>query len=227
MLAIAPETSSRHDLVTHLGSEGFEVESAADPREGLRTSERTRPDLVLLEAALPEQSGIELGHVLRSLAPAPVIIVSASNAEADVVSGLEVGAADYVYTPFRIRELVARMRAILRRVVPGPPDEVLEEGPITLDLASHEVRVNGRPVELARREFELLHFFMTHVGQVVTRETCIDRIWQGVDLLDTRTLDTHVKRIRTKIEPDPVHPRYLVTFRGVGYRFNAEPRPTN
>lgn len=220
VLVIAAETSHRQDLVTHLSGEGFQVETATNAHEGFQSSSvRMRPDLVLIDAATSDQSGIELCEVLQSLASAPVIIVSTSNSEVDVVSCLEVGAADYVYKPFRRRELVARMRAVLRRATSGPPGEVLKEGPVTLDLRSHEVYVNGCAIDLALKEFELLHFFMTHVGQVVARESCIDRIWRGKELMDTRTLDTHVKRIRDKIEPDPSNPRHLVTFRGVGYRF--------
>jgi len=227
VLVIAAETSYRQTLATCLSSEGFQVEGAADAREGLQVHNRMRPDLVLLDAVLPDHSRTELRQVLKSLAPTPLIIVSASNSEVDVVGGLEVGAADYVFKPFRVRELIARMRAILRRVgVARPPVEVLKQGPVTLDLGSYEGYVNGSAIPLARREFELLHFFMTHVGQVVTRESCIDRIWRGAELLDTRTLDTHVKRIRAKIEPDPTNPRYLITFRGIGYKFNADPRLT-
>jgi two-component system, OmpR family, response regulator RegX3 len=227
VLVIAAQTSYRQTLATSLSSEGFRVECAADAREGLQVHRHMRPDLVLLDAVGPDHPRIELRQMLKSLAPTPLIIVSASNSEVDVVGSLEVGAADYVFKPLRMRELVARMHAILRRLgVPRPPVEVLEQGPITLDLGSYEVYVNGNAVAFTRREFELLHLFMTHVGQVVTRESCIDRIWRGAELLDTRTLDTHVKRIRTKIEPDPANPRYVVTFRGIGYQFNADPRRT-
>jgi two-component system, OmpR family, response regulator RegX3 len=227
VLVIGGQTSYRQALAVRLGSEGFRVEGATDAREGLQVHKRMRPDLVLLDAVLPDNSGIELCQILRSLAPTPLIILSASNAEMDVVGGLDVGAADYVFKPFRLRELVARMRAILRRAgQPRPPGEILKQGPITLDLGSYEVYVDGSAIALARREFELLQFFMTHVGQVVTRELCIDRIWRGAELLDTRTLDTHVKRLRSKIEPDPANPRYLITFRGIGYKFNADPERT-
>jgi two-component system response regulator RegX3 len=214
-------------LATCLSDEGFRVEGAADAREGLHIHRHMRPDLVLLDAIGPDHPRIELRQMLKALAPTPLIIVGASNSEVDVVGSLEVGAADYVFKPLRMRELVARMHAILRRLgTPRPPVEVLKQGPVTLDLGSHEVYANGNPIAFTRREFELLHLLMTHVGQVVTRESCIDRIWRGAELLDTRTLDTHVKRIRTKIEPDPANPRYLVTFRGIGYQFNAEPRRT-
>jgi two-component system, OmpR family, response regulator RegX3 len=227
VLVIAAQTSYRQTLATCLSNEGFRVESAADVCEGLQVHRRNRPDLVLLDAVGPDHPRIELRQMMKSLSPTPLIIVSASNSELDVVGSLEVGAADYVFKPLRMRELVARMRAVLRRLAaPRPPVEVLKQGPITLDLGSYEVYANGNVVAFTRREFELLHLLMTHVGQVVTRESCIDRIWRGAELLDTRTLDTHVKRIRTKIEPDPANPRYLVTFRGIGYQFDADPLRT-
>jgi two-component system, OmpR family, response regulator RegX3 len=223
VLVIAAEGSYRQILTRHLASEGFQVETASNVREGLEVHKCMRLDLALLDA-VPGYSGIELSQAVQSLAPTPLIIVSASNSEADVVRSLEIGAADYVLKPFRVRELIARMRAILRRIkLWCPPVEVLTHGPVTLDSRSCEVYVHGKAITLPRREFELLHFFMTHVGQVVTREMCIDRVWRGKGS-DSRTLDTHVKRIRTKIEPDPAHPLYLTTFRGVGYGFNADPR---
>jgi two-component system response regulator RegX3 len=141
-----------------------------------------------------------------------------------VVLGLELGASDYVPKPFRLRELVARMRAVLRRGSPSsaaPTEEVLHAGPVRLDTGRRLVTVNGETVDLSRKEFDLLALLMSHAGQVVTRERCIDRLWWDQDLADTRTLDTHMKRLRRKIEPDPANPRHLVTVRGVGFRFEG------
>jgi len=170
---------------------------------------------------LPDRSGVEVCRQMRAIAPVPVIMVTARDAEVDVVLGLELGASDYVAKPFRLRELVARMRAVLRRGTAPPPadQEVVGSGPVRMDLGRRQVAVHGQPVELSRKEFDLLSLLMTHAGHVVTREWCIERIWWDQDLADTRTLDTHVKRLRRKIEEDPSHPRHLLTVRGVGFRF--------
>ena len=221
VLVVDDEESYREALSAGLGHEGFAVEVAADGHEALRRFHRSRPDLVLLDVMLPDQSGVELCQQMRALAPVPIIMVTARDSEVDVVVGLEVGASDYVAKPFRLRELVARMRAVLRR---GPPaqvarPEVLNEGPVRLDQARREVTVENRPIELSRKEFDLLALLMAHPGQVVTRDWCIDRLWWDQDLADSRTLDTHVKRLRRKLEPDPANPRHIVTVRGVGFRF--------
>lgn len=200
------------------------VECAADGENALDRFPRIRPDLVLVDIMLPDQSGVELVRRLRALAPVPVIMVTARDAEVDVVLALELGASDYVAKPFRLRELVARMHAVLRReraVVREPSAEVVQVGGVRLDASRREVTVDGRRVDLARKEFDLLALLMSHAGQVVTRERCIDRIWWDQDLVDTRTLDTHMKRLRRKIERDPANPRHLVTVRGVGFRFES------
>jgi two-component system response regulator RegX3 len=206
-----------------LAREGFAVEIAGDGHEALRLFHRVHPDLVLLDVMLPDQSGIELCQQMRALKPIPIIMVTARDSEVDVVLGLELGASDYVAKPFRLRELVARMRAVLRRgaAVAEHHDEVLHVGPVRLDAGRREVMVHERPVELSRKEFDLLSLLMSHSGQVVTRDGCIDRLWWDQELTDTRTLDTHIKRLRRKIEPDPANPRHLVTVRGVGFRFEA------
>jgi two-component system response regulator RegX3 len=155
--------------------------------------------------------------------PVPIIMVTARDSEVDIVLGLELGASDYVAKPFRLRELVARMRAVLRRgvAVAEHHEEVLSVGPVRLDAGRREVTVAEVPVELSRKEFDLLALLMAHSGQVVTRDWCIDRLWWDQELTDTRTLDTHIKRLRRKVEPDPANPRHLVTVRGVGFRFEA------
>jgi two-component system response regulator RegX3 len=220
VLVVDDEESYRQALASGLAREGFAVEVAGDGHEALRLFHRVHPDLVLLDVMLPDQSGVELCQRLRALAPVPIIMVTARDAEVDVVLGLELGASDYVAKPFRLRELVARMRAVLRRGAAAVPrEEVLSAGPVRLDTGRREVTVDGRSVDLSRKEFDLLALLMTNPGQVVTREWCIDRLWWDQDLADTRTLDTHVKRLRRKIEPNPARPRHLVTVRGVGFRF--------
>jgi two-component system response regulator RegX3 len=221
VLVVDDEESYRQALASGLNREGFTVEVAADGHEALQVFHRVRPDLVLLDVMLPDVSGVELCQRMRGLAPIPIIMVTARDSEVDVVLGLELGASDYVAKPFRLRELVARMRAVLRRgaAVPAQRDEVMQVGPVRLDTGRREVSAHGLPVDLSRKEFDLLSLLMSHAGQVVTREWCIDRLWWDQELADTRTLDTHVKRLRRKIEPDPANPRHLVTIRGVGFRF--------
>jgi two-component system, OmpR family, response regulator RegX3 len=221
VLVVDDEESYRQALESGLAREGFAVEVAADGHEALRLFHRIHPDLVLLDVMLPDQSGVELCQRMRALAPVPIIMVTARDSEVDIVLGLELGASDYVAKPFRLRELVARMRAVLRRGTAAPihAEEVVQVGPVRLDPGRREVTVNTVPVELSRKEFDLLALLMAHTGQVVTREWCIDRLWWDQDLTDSRTLDTHMKRLRRKIEPDPAYPRHLVTVRGVGFRF--------
>jgi two-component system response regulator RegX3 len=174
---------------------------------------------------------------MRELAPVPVIMVSALDAEVDIVLGLELGAADYVTKPYRLRELVARIQAVLRRVQPTalpvprrpavvdpPPVEIVVAGPVRVDFARREVRTGSGTVHLSRREFDLLSLLLSPPGQVRTRDELIDRLWSGRDLTDTRTLDTHIRRLRVKLERDPADPQFLVTVRGVGFRFDAEGR---
>ncbi|MGC8470790.1 MAG: response regulator transcription factor [Acidimicrobiales bacterium] len=222
VLVVDDEASYGQALISGLGQEGFSVEVARDGHEALRLFTRTRPDLVLLDVMLPDQSGVGLCERLHAAASVPIIFVSARGSEADIVLGLEAGAADYIAKPFHLRELVARMRAVLRRgaELPVQRDEVLAGGPVRLDTVRREVRVGGRPVDLSRKEFDLLAMLLRHPGLVVTREQCIDQVWRSQDLTDTRTLDTHVKRLRSKIELDPANPRHLMTVRGVGFRFD-------
>jgi two-component system, OmpR family, response regulator RegX3 len=221
VLVVDDEESYRQALASGLQREGFAVELAGDGHEALRLFHRVHPDVVLLDVMLPDQSGTELCQRMRALAAVPIIMVTARDSEVDVVLGLELGASDYVSKPFRLRELVARMRAVMRRGTSSltPRDEVVRVGPVCLDTGRREVTAHDRPVDLSRKEFDLLNLLMSHAGQVVTREWCIDRLWWDQDLSDTRTLDTHVKRLRRKIEPDPSRPRHLVTIRGVGFRF--------
>jgi two-component system response regulator RegX3 len=223
VLVADDDRSYREALSSGLAQEGFAVEAASSGDDALRLFQQIRPDLVLLDMTLPDQSGIALCQQIRSLRTVPVIIVTARDTEFDIVSGLQHGASDYVVKPFRLRELVARMRAVLRRaeVVSEDHEEILNVGPVHLNADRREVAVLGVPVELSRKEFDLLALLMSHSGQVVPRDGCIDRLWWDKQLSDTRTLDTHIKRLRQKIEPDPANPSHLVTVRGVGFRFEA------
>jgi two-component system response regulator RegX3 len=151
----------------------------------------------------------------------PVIMVTAKSSEIDIVLGLEIGAADYVTKPYRLRELVARMRAILRRPAANSTEDIITFGDLKMDFVRRSVTRGGADIELSRKEFDLLALFAAHLGQVVTREVCLDTLWWGMQLSDTRTLDTHVKRLRQKIELDPTQPRHLITIRGVGFRLDA------
>jgi two-component system response regulator RegX3 len=221
VLVVDDEESYREALSAGLTQEGFDVVVAADGAEARAALHNEHPDLVLLDVMLPDISGIELCREFRAEGNVPVIMVTARDGEVDVVLALELGAADYVAKPYRLRELVARMRAVLRRrreVVDD--DQIISSGGVRLDLARHEASVDGSMLELSRKEFELLALLLMKSGLVVTREECIDTLWWGQDLADTRTLDTHVKRIRRKIEHDPANPVHLVTVRGIGFRFD-------
>jgi len=222
VLVVDDEESYRDALSSGLSNEGFIVLTASDGHEALALFAEHQPDLILLDVMLPDQSGIEICREIRTTSSVPIIMVSARSTEVDVVLGLELGASDYVAKPYRFRELLARMRAVLRRAAPeGVSADVISAGPVRLDSSRREVRVNGNTIELSRKEFDLLWLLVTHAGAVVTRDACIDAIWWGQDLLDSRTLDTHIKRLRRKIEDDPANPHHILTIRGVGFRFDA------
>jgi two-component system response regulator RegX3 len=193
--------------------------------EGLELFERSRPDLILLDLWLPKKSGIDVCREIRSRSRIPIIMVTAKSSEIDTVVGLEVGADDYVTKPFRLRELVARMRAVMRRSA-GPEESILSgetmdiEG-LSLDPERHEVQLDGELVPLPLKEFELLELLMGNAGRVLTRETLIDRIWGPNYVGDTKTLDVHIKRLRAKVEQDPSRPARITTVRGLGYKFEV------
>ena len=221
VLVVEDEPSYQDALNVGLTIEGFVVVGATTIRQAREVMARSTPSLVLLDVMLPDGSGVDYCREIHETVRTPVIMVSARTSEVDVVLGLEIGAADYVTKPYRLRELVARMRAVLRRPqAPPTPDGRLVFGDIDVDLARRSVTKRSVPVELSRKEFDLLALFAEHRGQVVTREQCLDALWWGLDLVDTRTLDTHVKRLRQKIEDDPPRPRHLVTVRGVGFRLD-------
>src|SRR5437868_4944224 len=223
ILVVDDEQSYRDALAVALQREGFLVDTAADGSEALARFDAARPALVLLDVMLPKISGIDVCRELRARSRVPIIMVTAKTAEIDAVVGLEVGADDYVTKPFRLRELIARVRVALRRVPLADEDgahlEVIEVGDVRLDAGRHEVYVRGAPVALPLKEFELLELLMENAGRVLTRDVLIDRIWGPNYFGDTKTLDVHVKRLRSKIEDDPAKPSRVVTVRGVGYRY--------
>jgi two-component system, OmpR family, response regulator RegX3 len=221
ILIVEDEESYQDALNVGLSVEGFVVVGATNIAEARALLATSKPDLVLLDVMLPDGSGIDYCRELHDTTHIPVIMVSARTSEVDIVLGLEIGAADYVTKPYRLRELVARIRAVLRRPTSTSDDEVITFGDLRIDFTRRTVTRKTQEVELSRKEFDLLALFATHLGQVVTREVCLDTLWWGLELSDTRTLDTHVKRLRQKIENDPASPRHLITIRGVGFRLDA------
>jgi two-component system response regulator RegX3 len=206
-----------------LRREGYETVVAADGVAALAEFDRAGADIVLLDLMLPGLSGTEVCRSLRAKSSVPIIMLTAKDAEIDKVVGLELGADDYVTKPYSARELVARIRAVLRRGVDGEPaeDSSLVAGPVRLDVDRHVVAVDGRPVALPLKEFDLLELLLRNAGRVLTRGQLIDRVWGADYVGDTKTLDVHVKRLRAKVEPDPANPRHLLTVRGLGYKFEA------
>jgi two-component system, OmpR family, response regulator RegX3 len=221
ILIVEDEESYQDALNIGLSVEGFTVVSAVNIAQARELFASSKPDLVLLDVMLPDGSGIDFCRELHDTSRIPVIMVTARSSEVDVVLGLEIGAADYVTKPYRLRELVARIRAVLRRPVADEADDVVTFGDLRIDFIRRTVTRRGVEIELSRKEFDLLGLFASRLGQVVTREVCLDTLWWGLELSDTRTLDTHVKRLRQKIEDDPTTPRHLLTIRGVGFRLDA------
>jgi two-component system response regulator RegX3 len=227
VLVVEDEASFVEALTIGLRREGFDVVVATDGAAALEMFEATQPDLVLLDVMLPKISGIDVCRELRKKTKTPIIMVTAKGAEIDTVVGLEVGADDYVTKPYRLRELVARMRAVLRRAEPGPSVDdpgssapgVVQVGEVLLDPDEHRVVVADHEVALPLKEFELLHLLLVNAGRVLPRETLIDRVWGSDYVGDTKTLDVHVKRLRSKIEHDPATPTRIVTIRGLGYKY--------
>lgn len=223
ILIVEDEESFSDPLSYLLEKEGFEVAVAADGNEALGVFERNGADLILLDLMLPGMSGTEVCRQVRQRSNVPVIMLTAKDSEIDKVVGLELGADDYVTKPYSSRELVARVRAVLRRQ--GEPEELvsatLGAGPVRMDVERHVVSVDGEQVSLPLKEFELLEMLLRNAGRVLTRGQLIDRVWGSDYVGDTKTLDVHVKRLRSKIEPDPSSPRHLVTVRGLGYKFEA------
>jgi len=221
VLVVEDEESYSDALAYMLRKEGFDVSLAATGPEAITEFEQAGADIVLLDLMLPGMSGTEVCRRIRQTSNVPVIMVSAKDSEVDKVVGLELGADDYVTKPYAPRELVARIRAVLRRgheVDVAPP--TLEVGPVRMDVDRHLVSVNGADTRLPLKEFELLEMFLRNPGRVLTRGQLIDRVWGSDYVGDTKTLDVHVKRLRTKIEAHPGTPTYLVTVRGLGYKLD-------
>jgi two-component system response regulator RegX3 len=225
VLIVEDEESFVEALVVGLKREGFLVKVARDGAEAIDMFDVVRPDLLLLDVMLPKVSGIDVCREIRRRSRVPIIMVTAKASEIDTVVGLEVGADDYVTKPYRLRELVARMRAVLRRspreeTIPMSGD-ALEVGDVALDPERHEVFVRSAQVTLPLKEFELLELLLANAGRVLTREMLIDRIWGPNYYGDTKTLDVHIKRLRSKIEDNPSSPRRITTIRGLGYKYEA------
>ncbi|MEW9554462.1 Sensory transduction protein regX3 [Nonomuraea coxensis DSM 45129] len=224
VLVVEDEESFSDALSYMLRKEGFEVSVAATGPEALDTFDRNGADLVLLDLMLPGLPGTEVCRSLRQRSKVPVIMLTAKDSEIDKVVGLELGADDYVTKPFSSRELVARIRAVLRRqgdVVEELESAVLAVGPVRMDVDRHVVAVRGEQVQLPLKEFELLEVLLRNAGRVLTRGQLIDRVWGADYVGDTKTLDVHVKRLRAKIEADPSNPRCILTVRGLGYKFDV------
>ena len=222
ILLVEDERSIREPLAEALRSEGFETSVAGTAAEALELAAQA-PDLILLDVMLPDGSGFDVCRELRASSRVPIIMLTARGEEADRVVGLELGADDYVVKPFSAREVVDRIRAVLRRAAAPDAggDGPLEIGSLRLDPARHEVTRDGEALELSRKEFELLHLLMRNAGSVVTRDRLIDEVWDPNWFGSTKTLDVHVSGIRRKLGDDPAHPRYLHTVRGVGFRFSG------
>ena len=222
VLVVEDEESFSDALSYMLRKEGFEVAVAATGTEALTRFDRSGADVVLLDLMLPEMSGTEVCRQLRQRSHVPIIMVTARDSEIDKVVGLEIGADDYVTKPYSPRELVARVRAVLRRQGSEPVElttPTLSAGPVRMDVERHVVTVAGSPVQLPLKEFELLELLLRNAGRVLTRGQLIDRVWGADYVGDTKTLDVHVKRLRSKVEPEPSAPRFIVTVRGLGYKF--------
>ncbi|MHB1209977.1 MAG: winged helix-turn-helix domain-containing protein [Acidimicrobiales bacterium] len=223
LLLVEDEESFIDALTIGLNREGFDVDIARDGQEAINLFTNGAHDLVLLDLMLPKVSGLDVCRTIRMSSDVPIIIVSAKGEEVDMVLMLEIGADDYVTKPYRLRELVARIRAVLRRrenhEVLDASDELLEVGPIRMDVDARRCFVSGEEVKLRKKEFALLRLLLENPGRVLTREVLIDRVWGNDYVGDTKTLDVHIKRLRSLIEDDPKAPEHISTVRGVGYRF--------
>lgn len=224
VLIVEDEEALADPLAFLLRKEGFEASIINDGAEAVAAFERLEPDIVLLDLMLPGVSGTDICKQIRVKSQTPVIMVTARDSEIDKVVGLELGADDYITKPYSARELIARIRAVLRRggVVADDDDAaigVLEVGPVRMDVQRHTVTASGNEITLPLKEFDLLEYLLRNSGRVLTRSQLIDRVWGADYVGDTKTLDVHVKRLRSKIEPDPSQPRHLITLRGLGYKF--------
>lgn len=224
ILIVEDEESVLDPLELLLTKEGFSIETARDGKEALEQFAKTNPDLILLDLMLPEISGTEVCRQIRLKSQVPIIMLTAKDTEVDKVVGLELGADDYVVKPYSKAELVARIKAVLRRKGSDSTKEQsgsISAGPVVIDVERHQVSINDQLISLPLKEFELLEFLVRNSGRVLTRTQLIDRVWGSDYFGDTKTLDVHVKRLRAKIEKDPANPVYIQTIRGLGYKFES------
>jgi two-component system, OmpR family, response regulator RegX3 len=226
ILIVEDESSFSEAISFLLGKEGFETDVAENGRTALELFKASAYDLVLLDLMIPEVSGIDVCRAIRTTSMVPIIMLTAKDSEVDKVVGLELGADDYVTKPYSSRELVARIKAVLRRGTPESADAdsssaIQTAGNIRMDVERHQVTVKGTLINLPLKEFELLEFLLRNEGRVLTRGQLIDRVWGGDYYGDTKTLDVHIKRLRSKIEEDPANPQLIQTIRGLGYKFEA------
>ena len=219
LLIIDDEPAIVETVETKLRKDGFTTFTADSAEEGMRLFKRVKPDLVILDIMLPNRSGYEFCRAVRQENSTPIIMISAKSEEADRVKGLELGADDYVVKPFNLGELSARVKAVLRRATGEPVKEPIERGNIRIDPRSHEAFIDGKPIVLSPKEFSLLYFLARNPGQVFARETLLDRVWGRDSFVSARTVDVHIRWLRTRIEVDANSPERLVTVRGVGYKF--------
>ena len=225
ILIVEDEEALSDPLAFLLGREGFQTIVVDNGLDALPVFDREGADLVLLDVMLPGMSGMEVCRKLREVSSVPIIMLTAKDSELDKVLGLELGADDYVTKPYSARELIARIRAVLRRrsaETDSATESVLQGGPVRMDIDRHVVTVNGEEISMPLKEFELLEILLRNVGRVMTRGQLIERVWGADYVGDTKTLDVHIKRLRSKIEPDSSAPQYVVTVRGLGYKFEAE-----
>ena len=224
ILIVEDEASFSEALAFLLNKEGFETIVAEDGKQAITSFDENGADLILLDLMIPVISGVEVCRTIRTRSQVPIIMLTAKDAEIDKVVGLELGADDYVTKPYSSRELIARIKAVLRRRIPDDSlledQDQLEVGPVRLNIGKHQVFVNSNPVSLPLKEFELLEFLMRNSGRVLTRSQLIDRVWGGDYYGDTKTLDVHIKRLRAKIEVDPANPVLIQTIRGLGYKLD-------
>jgi len=224
ILIVDDEESIVQLIHYNLTSAGFETITAGDGRLALQRALTEKPDLMVLDVMLPEMDGFDVVRELRKVSRIPVLMLTARSEELDKVLALEMGADDYLSKPFSPREMVARVKAILRRAAPekvGGEERIIQAGPVVMDEERHQVKLNGAEVQLTGKEYELLHFLITNKGRVFSREKLLQQLWDYDYFGDTRTIDVHIRHLREKIETDPANPRYLKTVRGVGYKFEG------
>lgn len=219
VLIVDDEPTILETMEHKLRKEGFSTFTADSAEEGMRLFRRVRPDLILLDIMLPQRSGTDLCKAIRRDNTTPIIFISAKTDEADRIKGLEIGADDYITKPFNLSEVAARVKAVLRRATGEAPREVVERGDLVIDPRSHEATLDGKLLTLSPKEFGLLYFLAKHAGQVFSRDVLLDRVWGRDAFVSARTVDVHVRWLRTHIEEDPNRPTRLLTIRGVGYKF--------